>query len=454
MYLFQTLYLCKVKKVLILAYDFPPYNSVGAIRPFMWAKYFKQYEIDPIVVTRQWSSITGTELDYITPGESKNLIKTENEFGTVLSAPYYPNLANKILLKKGKQKLIWLRKMSAAWNEVAQYFLPVGTKRSVYIAACEYLKTNQVDIIIATGDPFVLFHYASKLSKQFQTPWIADYRDPWSNYLEKKKGFLYYFSKFVEKKTLKNVTHITTVSEIISKKITLLIGDKPVTIISNGYDTELIQNAKKNDKSSSIFTIAHAGTIYDWHPLEIFLETLNQWVEKTSPTNWRCVFYGLNQTERLQQTLDKFHKLKPFVSHTPRIPNNEMLNELRSSHLLLMFNYYAYMGTKIFDYIGIERQILLCFEHDLDALKLKEKYYLFNEQDGTPQIQIDLVRQTNSGIIVKNSNHLLQLLPKLYTEFRDSGKIQCKTYDSGQFSRQAQTKKLAGIIHQIVSSKS
>lgn len=440
-----------MKKVLILAYDFPPYNSVGAIRPSVWVKYFKQYGIEPIVVTRQWTTITGNELDYIAPGESNEVLIYENVNGVIVSAPYFPNLANRILIHKGNQKLKWVRKISAAWNEVAQFFLPIGTKRSIYKAANDFLQTNKVDAIIATGDPFILFHYASKLSKKHHLPWIADYRDPWSHYLEKDGGFLFHFSKFVERRALNNVTHITTVSDIISSKLIQLLGEKPITIISNGYDLELIEESKQVEQSSEILTIAHAGTIYDWHPLEIFLETLSQWVRQESPDNWRLIFYGLNQIERLECALEKYSNLRPYVTYTARMPNQQMLKELRSCNLMLMFNYYAYMGTKVFDYIGIERQILLCFENDTAALELKKKHYLFNEEDGTPQIQVNLVKDTKSGIIAIDKNHLLQILPALYNEFTMTGKIKCFTVDSNQFSRQAQTKKLATLIHSISS---
>jgi hypothetical protein len=39
-----------MKKVLILAYDFPPYVSVGGLRPYSWCKCFHEFRIYPIVV--------------------------------------------------------------------------------------------------------------------------------------------------------------------------------------------------------------------------------------------------------------------------------------------------------------------------------------------------------------------------------------------------------------------
>ena len=53
------------------------------------------------------------------------------------------------------------------YYEFAQFLFPIGPKSGLYDFAREYLKVNKVDAIIATGDPFVLFSYASKLSKEF-----------------------------------------------------------------------------------------------------------------------------------------------------------------------------------------------------------------------------------------------------------------------------------------------
>ena len=182
-----------MKKVLILAYDFPPYVSVGGLRPYAWYNYLKEFGIEPIVVTRQWGNTNGNRLDYISAGSSKQSIVEVSEHGTIIRSPYKPNFANRLLLKHGDHRYRFLRKSISAYYEFAQFLLPIGPKIELYKAAKHFLKNNQVDAIIATGDPFVLFRYASKLSKAFNIPWIADYRDPWSHNEEAQK-------KMVQKK--------------------------------------------------------------------------------------------------------------------------------------------------------------------------------------------------------------------------------------------------------------
>ena len=85
-----------MKKVLILAYDFPPYASVGALRPYSWYKYLHEFGIYPVVVTRQWNNKYGNHLDYIASGYSSQPVIEESERGTIIRTPYFPNLANKL----------------------------------------------------------------------------------------------------------------------------------------------------------------------------------------------------------------------------------------------------------------------------------------------------------------------------------------------------------------------
>ena len=58
------------KKVLVLAYDFPPYVSVGGLRPNAWFNYLNEFGIEPIIITRQWANDFGNEMDYIAPSKS------------------------------------------------------------------------------------------------------------------------------------------------------------------------------------------------------------------------------------------------------------------------------------------------------------------------------------------------------------------------------------------------
>src|SRR5690554_1068296 len=441
-----------MKKVLVLAYDFPPYVSVGGLRPYNWFKYLKEFGVEPIVITRQWSNAYGNELDFIAPSGEKNTIVEHSETGIIYRTPYSPNLSNRLLLKYGEKRFKLLRKAVTAYYEFAQFLYVTGPKKELYKTAKKYLKDNKVDVIIATGDPFVLFSFAARLSKQFDTPWVADYRDLWSQYGDiEQKPLMRSFYRFFERKIMRNVCEISTVSNFLEHKIKGLGINKPFHILPNGYDHELIENVSNVKQGGEFLSIAFVGTIYEWHPWKSFISNLCHFIETHPKSKIRMNFYGVNQRDTIEAFIkDNYPILIDSFSFTPRIPNSEVLRKLAENNVMLLFNYYSYMGTKIFDYLGVKRKIILCYTEDIEAQVLKDKYYGIEEVEGICKtLQADLIKETKSGVVVKNGEHLQQVLCDLWEEFSLTRKIECNSIGVERFSRKDQTKKLAEIIKEI-----
>lgn len=446
-----------MKKVLILAYDFPPYVSVGGLRPFSWYKYFIEFGVYPIVVTRNWSNQHGSQLDYIAASDSFETVIEETESGTLIKTPYKPNLANRIMLKHGDSKYKFIRKGISAYYEFAQFIFNVGPKANLFSAANKYLQSNKVDAIIATGDPFVLFKYASSLAKKHNTPWIADYRDIWSHNKHTQRNFLLKkWHTYFERKIVSTSSVITTVSEFLEKKITLLVKSKPVYILPNGYDPEFIETVKNIPQQTSELNIAFVGSIYDWHPLFSFFEELTKFIKSRNETKIRINFYGINLygvtfKGSLNEIIEReFPELKPYVFVHKKMVNKLLLQELAKQNVMLLFNYYSYMGTKIFDYLGLKRAILFCFTNDEKANELKAMYYDIEEMDGVSNsLQVDLIKDTKSGYLVKDNLELLKTLTMLYEEFENTGLIKCNTINEENYSRKNQVKQLAEIVKNI-----
>jgi glycosyltransferase involved in cell wall biosynthesis len=440
-----------VKKLLILAYDFPPYLSVGAQRPGYWYKKLKRYGIEPIVVTRQWTHITGHLSDYVREGESSGTIVRTDEYGTIVSAPYRQSLSNRLLLKYGENRFRMLRRLSSAFLEFAQFFLPVGTRRTIYTSADEFLAKEKVDFILATGDPFVLFHYAAKLGRRYDIPWIADYRDPWSHWTEERGGLLHRFERWQERAIVSQAACFLSVSGPLKAKISALLGGKvPGVVIPNGYDPDKLAVSEGIPQQSEVFRIAHAGTTYDYHPLEKFIGAMDSWKRRTAP-KFELVFYGLNQRDRLEKLLSRsYPDLLPHVRITDRLENAEMIAELRRSNLLLMFENNGMMGTKIFDYVAVNRRILLCFDDESlisDADQVTDQDLA---ESLTPQMLA--VLYTRSGVVAKDPEDMIARLDALYTEFCANGMLSCNSRNTAQFSREYQVQRLAEMLRNMTTT--
>jgi len=440
-------------KLLILAYDFPPYVSVGGLRPFSWYKYLHRFDVEPVVITRQWSNQYGNHLDYIAAGDSDQILTEQTEFGTIVRAPYRPNLANRLILKYGEHKHRFIRKIISAWHEIMQWFFITGPKATLYRAADDYLKHHPVDVIIATGDPFVLFRYASVLSKKHHIPWIADYRDPWSHNFEKSNNLLLLlFYRWMEKKYVKSASAITTVSEFLKHKISQLHPNISIHILPNGYDPEAIESARIIQPPSDRLRFGFVGTIYDWHPWKSVLRVFAQFRQAHPDVSFEVNFYGINKADEIKQEIYNLAPaLQDIVHISGRMPNHQLLMELGSNHVMLLFNYYSYMGTKIFDYLGLRRLMVLCYTQDEEALQLKKQYYRIEEVEGiSKQLQADLIKATNSGIVVKDARHFYQVLENLFHEFQTTGGIACHSTNVENYSRIHQVKELAELVKKIV----
>ncbi len=434
----------RVKRLLILAYDFPPYVSVGGLRPYAWYKYLHEFGVYPIVITRQWGNEYGDERDYVAPSATNKIEIEKTEYGTIVRAPYKPNVANRLFLKYKNQRFVILRSIISAFYNFVQYRIPIGPKSCVYRAAKWYLKNNQVDAIITTVDPYVLLKYASKLSRKYNIKWIADYRDLW------KQKIAISESVRLERKLVSSATYITTVNSY-SQIILSQLSNKPLGIITNGYNDEAVAAVSHIPQENQVLRFAYCGTIYSYHPFESVMSAFNEFAEREDKPQFELNFFGINNPEYIEKLIvDKFQALQSHITITPRMANADLLKELATHNVFLLFNDFANPGTKIYDYMALKRQILLCYSNDAECEhKWREKYPMVEECTVDMSIQSNVITKTDSGVVAVEKTDLLQILNNLYLEFRDTHKIACNSHNYEQYSRRTQTQKLAEIIQSL-----
>lgn len=429
-----------MKRLLILAYDFPPYVSVGGLRPYAWAKYLHEFGVYPIVITRQWANTYGDERDYVSSSATKEIVYEESPEGAILRMPYKPNMANRIFLKYGNSRFSLLRRFVSAYYEIAQFFFFVGPKSCVYRGAVHYLQNNSADAIIATGEPFVLFKYASFLSKKYNIPWVADYRDPW-------KGSC----KFLEQYFVRSATSLTTVNAFLAKTIGQLVN-RSFEVVMNGYNGELTSKYSNEEQpSNGVLRFAYVGTLYKYHPIESVFDVFNNFVLHHSSQPIELNFFGINEGAHIKQIIsEKYHGLQHVVHVYPRMSNAEILQQMSQHHVMLLLNDYYISGTKIYDYMAIRRKIILCYSQDEEAEQLRKKYYEYKVVSGMrDSVQADMITQTHSGIVARDKQHLLQIIQEISDEFIKTGSVACNSVGYELYSRRFQTEKLAKLVKDL-----
>ena len=129
----------QIKKVLILCNDFPPINSIGAERPYSWYRYFREFGLEPVVITKNW--ITDGNSGFPLVSNYSSVQKTE--FGTIIRSKNH-HTPSTFVSKYFGNRLTFIRKSLSFIEILFGYYCSFFDRhRGIYKEAIEYCKNNQ-----------------------------------------------------------------------------------------------------------------------------------------------------------------------------------------------------------------------------------------------------------------------------------------------------------------------
>jgi len=426
-------------KALILAYDFPPLISVGAQRPNSWAKYLPHSGISVTVITRPWSSQTTSRADFVQKTEGSTQAQSNEQGSLIIHAAFNPNFRDRLLLRFGLERFALIRKILSYFYSFAEHLLFLfDSKAAIFSAAEKEIRKNRPHVIIVTGEPFILFKYGHLLSRQFNIPWIADYRDSWTgnqgNYESGPlKNLLSWFYRNREKKYISNAQIITTAAPTYAASLKQIHPGKEVEVIYNGYDEVYFKDLAAIQPPADKFVITYGGSVYPHQNLEMFLDGLQQFIRqnKISEQQLEVHFYGIDILADARERLLNYKKeLNGYLKLEGRIPYAELVKKMRASHLLLLLSRKGadWLNAKVFDYLAVKRPVFLVEnDHGIMAALLKE---------------------TNGGTSLNNAEEVSSFLKNEYDNFK-KGIVKDSVVNEKllKYSRKNQASVLADLLH-------
>ena len=211
-----------------------------------FAKHLPSFGWQPVIYTPQNPEMPAT--DHSLEAEIPDIAEV---LKTHISEPYsiYHKLAGKKAEGKGaglnpinfqrkslKQRLaLWIR---------SNFFVPDPRRSWVQPSVRylrKYLKSHPVDAIITTGPPHSMHLIGLGLRKKLNTPWVADFRDPWTK--------MFYFKHLglgksalkkhlaLEQAVLDGADAVISVSPLVKEDFEAATTT-PVHLITNGYDED------------------------------------------------------------------------------------------------------------------------------------------------------------------------------------------------------------------------
>lgn len=414
---------------------FPPCIFTPANRTYSWAKYLHEFDIYPIVITRQWSGSFSSELY---ENESiGNEVRIEKFPGyEVHYLPFKGNYRTRSMEKgihKGKMSRRIYLAGELTLSNVFQFLLPY---RNIFNYVLEYVKENKVDKVLISGSPFQLFKIGWLVNKKFKIPWIADYRDAWTEGNHKNpEGVLSNIvrrsNKYFERKWLKSASTFITVSPFLKNCIESYIHKKGAVIFNGFFKEVTLPQVALPDRSYIHFL--YSGTMYSTqnYPsmVNVFKKLMDRYRDKI---DIRVQFLGTAYNNEEFNNHPVFMRCEKNFNFTERVSYEESKNFHREADVFLMLGYNGVKGiatSKLFDYIQFQKPIVL-FGNDKDIVE-------------------EILTKSGLGIIADEEKYLELELDRLIQEKLKQGFINQPLADKkyiDNFSRKNQAKHLAAVL--------
>jgi len=431
-----------MKKALIITYYWPPSGGGGVMRWLKFSKYLPLYGWQPVIFTPENPdpSITDESLTREIPGNTV-VIKLP------IWEPYdiYRKLTGK--KKEEKFKAGYISEASSrGWKDKLSVFirgnLMIPDPRKFWVNPSvkylkNYLKENPVDVIITTGPPHSMHLIGLKLKRSLNIPWIADFRDPWTNIDFYHRLRLTRWAdrkhKALEKKVLQEANEVITVSWSWAKDFQQIVP-REIVVITNGYDPDDFDFGPL--ETDNHFSLTHIGSFNKDRNPEALWAVLGQ-KAKTDPLfkeKLKLRFAG--QTDQSIFRSLKINGLEQNAEDFGFMDHKKSLALLKQSQVLLLPlndspNVSGIIPGKLFEYLAVERPILLIGPEDGDSAKI--------------------IRQANAGVVAgfQDNAEIERNVDTLFNQYM-KGKLAGIPSGITEFSRKGLTERIAILLNKMV----
>jgi len=428
-----------MKKVLVIAYYFPPMGGSGVQRSLKFVKYLGEYNYTPIVLT--------VDHRYTRWPKDKSLMKEIPQNTIVYRTPTLDlNWIYKTLWGLRLHKVVeWLQ---LHWlipdSEIT--WLPFA-KRQIDLIC----KTHIIDVVYITGGPFSSMLLGPYVSDKFNLKYVVDFRDEWTNnhtrldraYSEKARKMDSASEKSVLEKCSGIVyAHPEFMQENFERKYPFLINTRS-RVITNGFDENDFTSADRNvSANSDVFKILYSGSFYDRRrPIILFRAILDLIESKQIKAEQIYVeIYGKNTPGFVLGEYSSNEIIRKVVKFYPYVPHKRALSVINSASALLLYlspgpNSEPELPGKMFEYMRSYKPIIAIVPPRGSAA--------------------NLIRQSKTGIVLDSADteKVKSGLSNYINQWKDGTlSIQPDTDYITQFNRKNLTQKLASLFDEVTDT--
>lgn len=432
-----------MKRALIITYYWPPSGGAGVQRWLKFVKYMRSFGWEPVVYTP-----LNPEMPVVDESLNKDIPKGITILKTKITEPYRfykffsgrkENINTGFLSEKENKG--WKEKLSV-WIR-GNCFIPDARKFWIKPSVKflhQWLEKNKADVIISSGPPHSMHLIASGLKEKTGLPWLADFRDPWTNIDYYKDLMLTKAAdrkhQRLEKTVLENADAVVSVGKTMSVEFAGMVSQgiqHKFHVITNGYDEDDLPEGKI--PLSKKFTLTHAGTLVRTRNPAMLWKALAEMIQENNSLADDLEIVLAGKTDVSVNESLKNYGLEKFVARKGYVNHDEAVKLLGSSQVLLLVlndtpNVKGILTGKLFEYLSSRRPIVCIGPEEGDAA--------------------GIINECKAGITINfaETEKMKQAIAELYRQYK-TGKVECKSEGVEKYSRKALTGKLTEILNQI-----
>ncbi|MBM4404025.1 MAG: glycosyl transferase [Candidatus Cloacimonetes bacterium] len=358
-------------RILLITYYFPPCGGAAVQR---WLRFLPHLVengclVDVIAPEKADYPVRDNSLLRYIPAEV-GVFRTPNLVISRIWGFFFPRIQMPYgNLKKDRSAglltriALWLRinliipDIRIIWNRYAKDYAGLMILRRNY------------DVIITTGPPHSTHLLGMNLQMYFQIPWIADFRDPWSEIhylrLAGQTKLAHHLHKRMERKVVRQASAVLTVSRGIGTEW----DAGKVHVLYNGYEPRHFEGSSY--QRTQRFRIKYIGQLTAGQDLAALVKYV---IAALPDSDLEFNFIGTNLTEqewgRIREDKPNLtFELNRFQCHA------EALNEMVNAELLLLVinrceGSKGILTTKLFEYCGSRTPVLCYGPRDGEAAQI------------------------------------------------------------------------------------
>ena len=442
----------KLKKVLIIARAFPPFQPVGhSIRVVKFIRYLPAMGWLPVVLTideqREYETTrkvgSDTLLSEIQPQvriyrttacePSLKFLEQERRFSQ-------RNFLTRILVRGLGGGRRWAFR-NLLLPDRYLLWLPFAVR-----CGQRLIKREGIDVIFATCPPHSAVLVGAVLKLLTGKPLILDYRDDWIDtpWHRSKPAFSRLLESKMESWAVRTADKVINVTEWSKNAFQMRYTKEPTdkfVLIPNGIDLaeltgiDLMSEVSRNSK----FTIIHAGSLdgmrNTWgRSAAGFFQAIHDLLEHRPEMKEHLSLIFAGDLPEVHIRLVKELGLSSIVKGLGHLPHKEVLRLIQSADLLLAINYEGWstlIPGKIYEYWGVGGPPILLLSCPGAASSFVERHSL--------------------GYVVEPYNiaSIQQVILKVYSQSRTAAPLRISTKGIEVYDRQALTHRLAQILSEV-----